>query len=441
MLLPAAAMLCTAALAVEWPQWRGPDGQGHARATGLPTTWSESHNVAWKTAIPGRGWSSPVIEGQTVWLTTAIETPARAEDVERRLKANTGDQPLTLLEQVELRAVGLDRDTGRLTHNVLLLTVPEPQWVHRLNSYASPTPVIGEGRLYCHFGALGTACLDTRSGQVVWTNTELVVMHENGPGSSPVLWRDRLIFHMDGSDRQFIAALDKRTGRLAWKTDRSGEMRANPQMRKSYGTPLLVNINGREQLVSPAADWVYGYDPASGRELWRLNYGLLGFSISPRPVAGHGMIFMSTAFSRPNVLAIRHEGVREPEIVWRFTSGGPTMPSPLLVGEELYFVSDGGILTCLDARTGAEHYRERLGGNFSASPLHADGKIFVSTREGVTAVLKPGRRFELLATNALPGTILASPAAVDGALFLRTEAALYRIGYAPASGRAEANPR
>lgn len=423
----AALWITFAAQAADWPQWRGPDGQGHAPAKGLPLHWGESSNVTWKTEIPGRGWSSPVIQGRQIWLTTALETLAKPEDAQRRLKTNTGDQPLTLLEQVELRAVCLDRETGKLLRDVLLLTVREPQWVHQLNSYASPTPVIENGRLYGHFGALGTACADTRTGKVIWTNRELAVMHENGPGSSPVLWKNLLIFHMDGSDAQFAAALDKRTGKLVWKTVRSGEMRPNGQQRKSYGTPLVLDVNGKEQLISPATDWVYGYDPATGKELWKVPYGQLGFSLTPRPVAGHGMLFMATGFGRGQILAIRYASMAQPEIVWRFNKGSPTIPSPLLVGDELYFVNDGGIFTCLDAHTGREIYRERLGGNHNTAPLFADGRIFVFSREGVTSVIKPGKQFEVLAKNELPGKIMASPAAVDHALFIRTDTAIYRI--------------
>lgn len=426
--LASLAALTLHAHAADWPQWRGPDGQGHSSATGLPVEWSETTNVAWKTATPGRGWSSPVIDGREIWLTTAVETAARPEDAERRTKSNTGDQPVTVLDQVELRALCVDRDTGQLTRDVLLLTVKEPQWVHRLNSYASPTPVLEAGRLYAHFGAFGTACLDTKSGKVLWKNTDLVVMHENGPGSTPVLWQNLLVFHMDGSDRQFVAALDKRTGKVAWKTDRSGEMNANPQLKKSYGTPLVVEVAGQPQLFSPGTDWLYGYDPATGRELWKVPYGQLGFSITPRPVAGQGLFFMATGFGKKQMLAMKIGGSTAPEIVWRYAKGIPTMPSPLLVGDALYFVDDGGFLTCLDARTGAERYRERLGGNFSASPTFADGRLYLSSREGVTYVVAPGPKFELLAKNELPGTIMASAAIADGALFLRTDTALYRFG-------------
>ncbi len=432
-LIAAAVLLALGSLscpAAEWPQWRGPDGQGHSPATGLPVTWSETSNVAWKTTLPGRGWSSPVIDGKQIWLTTAIETPATKADAERRLKANTGNQPLNLLARVDLRALCVDRDSGKLIHNSLLLSVRDPQWVHALNSYASGTPVLEAGRLYCHFGALGNACLDTQTGKVLWTNTDLVVMHENGPGSSPVIWQNLMIFHLDGSDDQFVAALDKRTGKLAWKTKRAGEMNTNPQLKKSYGTPLVLAINGKEQLISPGSDWLYSYNE-QGRELWRVKYGQLGFSITPRPIAGHGMIYMSTGFMKAEMLAIRYAGLDKPEIAWRFNKGAPTMPSPLLVGEELYFVNDGGFLTCLDARTGAEIYRERIGGNFSSSPTFADGRIYLHNREGLTTVVKPGRKFEVLEKNQLPGKIFASLAVAGRALFLRTDTALYRLEQKP----------
>jgi outer membrane protein assembly factor BamB len=429
---PVLALLSTLTLtlplhAADWPQWRGPDGQGHSTATGLPLEWSETTNVTWKTATPGRGWSSPVIDGREIWMTTAIETAAKPEDAARRLQSNTGDQPLTVLDQLELRALRIDRDTGKLLRDVLLLTVREPQWAHRLNSYASPTPVLETGRLYAHFGAFGTAALDTKSGQVLWRHTDLVVKHENGPGSTPVVWENLLIFHMDGSDRQFVAALDKRTGRLAWKTDRSGAMNEKPQLQKSYGTPLIVEVAGKPVLFSPGADWLYGYDPATGRELWKVPYGQLGFSITPRPVAGHGMLFMATGFGKKQMLALKIDTMAEPQIAWRYAKGIPTMPSPLLVGNALYFVDDGGFLTSLDARTGVERYRERLGGNFSASPTFADGRIYISSREGVTHVVSPGAEFELLAKNELPGAIMASAAIADGAIFLRTDTALYRL--------------
>ena len=420
----------TAICAEEWSQFRGPDGQGHTQATNLPTTWSETENVAWKTLIPGGGHSSPVLADGLVWLTSAIDTPATEEEIKKRLEVNTGGQPVHVAASVSLHAIGVDQITGKIVHDVEVLVKKSPQWVHALNTYASPTPVLEGGRLYCHFGAYGTGCIDTKSGQVLWQNQDLEVMHENGPGSSPVSWGDLIIFHCDGSDEQYIAALNKSDGTLAWKTDRSGEMNSNPQLKKAYGTPLVVEIDGRDQVVSPAADWLYSYDPATGKELWKVAYGELGFSIVPRPVAGHGMIFFSTSFMKAQILALRYADVgdKQPYIAWRYAKQAPQKPSPLLVGEQIYIVGDkGGIATCLEAKTGEPHWQERLGGNYSASPLSADGKIYFCSHEGVTTVVAPGTEFKRLAKNQLDGSLMASPAAINGALFLRTDKALYRL--------------
>ncbi|NDC53547.1 MAG: serine/threonine protein kinase [Planctomycetia bacterium] len=418
-----------AATADAWPQWRGPDGQGHAAtARDLPIEWSEMRHVVWKRPLPGRGWSSPVLDETHVWMTAAVEHVADDAEKAARLAGNKNTQPVDVAASVTMHALAVDRETGRLVHDVALFAVEKPQPVHALNSYASPTPVLAAGRLYCHFGDYGTACVDTASARVAWVSRDLRLDHMNGPGSTPVLWRDRLVIPCDGSDVQFIAALDAATGRVLWKTPRSGALQDNPDLKKAYGTPLVVSAGGRDVLVSPAADWVYGYDPESGRELWRLSYGVLGFSVVPRPVWAHGLVFMSTSFTKPEVLAVRPgEAGRGPEIAWRQPRGAPSMPSPLVVGDELYVVSDKGIATCLDARTGGVVWSERLGGNFSSSPLFADGRIYVGNRAGETFVFKPGRTFELLATNRLDGQIFATPAALGRALYLRTDGALYRI--------------
>lgn len=302
----------------------------------------------------------------------------------------------------------------------------QPEPIHSLNSFASPTPVLTDGKLIGHFGTNGTACLDTRSGRVLWTNRDLRIKHENGAGSSPILWRDRVIFHCDGSDQQYIVALDLQTGAVVWKTDRTGTMHDHPQMKKAYGTPLIVQIDGQPVVISPAADWLYGYDPETGRELWKVAYGDLGFSIVPRPVAGHGMVFMSTSFMQPELLGVKLGG-QQPSIVWRNKRQMPSQPSPLLIGEQIYVVSDKGIFSSLNALTGETIYAERLGGNFSSSPLYAAGRIYLSNREGSTYVLQPGPEFKVLATNLLPGQIMASPVALGKTLYLRTDQALYAI--------------
>jgi outer membrane protein assembly factor BamB len=414
--------------AAEWPQFRGPDGQGHSTAKNLPIEFGEGKNIAWRTELPGKGWSSPVIDGEQIWMTYAVDEPLSEEAKKEKLKKNTGNQPLQVVGTVRMHAICVNRTSGKIEHDVELLVEKDPQWTHALNSFASPTPVIEEGKLYCHFGAHGTACLNTKTREILWRNTETKIMHENGPGSSPVLFDDKLIFHCDGSDVQYIVALDARTGKIAWKKDRSGETNANPQLKKAYGTPIIAKIGGQNMVISPAADWLYAYDPANGEEIWKSPYGVLGFSIVPRPVSGHGMVYMSTSFMQSELLAFKVEGASaNPEIVWRTKKSVPKMSSPLLVGDELYMFNDNGVVTCLDAKTGEALYSERLGGNIASSPLYADGRIYLGNQEGAVYVLEPGRKFKLLATNKLDGSIMASPAAVGEALFVRTEKSLYRI--------------
>ena len=419
---------CAAFAEEGWPEWRGVSGQGVSSAKELPAEWSETKGIKWKAALPGRGWSTPVVEGDQIWVTTAIENAASAEQAEKRLKENTGDQPVTVLESVSLRAICVSLESGEVLQDVELLNVKEPQWVHQLNSYASPSPIVKEGRLYAHFGSFGSACLDTRSGSVLWRNEELHVQHENGPGSTPVLWKDRLIVHFDGSDVQFIAALSTETGKVLWRSERSGEMDPRPQQKKAYGTPLLVETASGPVVVSGAADWVYGYAPDSGKELWKVPYGELGFSMSVRPVADAERIYISTSFGKSQVIALKYSGLTKPEVLWRNNKNAPKMCSPVLAGGLLYYVDDGGILSCVDALTGEAVYRERLSGKFSASLLLADERLWICSREGVTFVVAPGREFKLLAQNSLEGQIMASPIALDGALLIRTDKALYRLG-------------
>ena len=318
-------------------------------------------------------------------------------------------------------------ETGRILHDVELLRITDPQWVHRQNSYASPTPFLADGRLYAHFGTFGTACVDTATGAVLWRNTSIQLMHENGPGSSPILWQDKVIFHADGSDTQRIVALNKNTGEIAWQTARSGKLSDNKQLKKSYGTPLVIEREGRPLLISNGADWLYGYDPASGAEKWSRAYGELGFSLSALPIEHQGIVYYSTGFMKPALHAVRCTAAAEPELLWTCTRSVPTIPSPLPAGSEIFFVADSSICTSLDAASGRDNYRERLGGDFNASPIHADGRIYVTNREGTTFVLASGPKFEKLAENKLPGQQWATMAAVDSAFFIRTDTALYRI--------------
>ena len=416
-----------ASIKADWLQWRGPMGQGIADQSKVPIEWSETKNIAWRAQLPGRGWSSPLIVGNQVWVTAAHETVASEEQSKERLKANTGSQPLIVLSELRIHAICIDKETGEIIKDIEVLRKKDPQWIHKTNSYASPTPIIEDGRMYIQKGSYGSACLDLKSGKVMWQNQDLWVMHENGPGGSPLIWNDLLIFHMDGSDKQFIVAIDKNTGKVIWKTKRSGKMHDNPQLKKAYGTPVIVRLQGRDVVVSPAANWLYGYDPVTGDELWKLEYGTLGFSIVPKPVIGNGMIYIGTSYMRPQMLGI-DVSKPQPRIAWSCKRSVPAISSPLLIGEELYFVSDsGGMVTCLDAKTGVERWRERIGGNHGSSPTFVGGRILFHSKEGETVALKPGREFKILARNKLDGEHHASAAISDNSIFLRTEKALYKI--------------
>lgn len=397
-----------------WPQFRGPTGQGHADDVGLPLVWGEGTNIAWKTRLEGRGWSSPVIADGRIWMTTADE------------------------QGHSLRAVCVDQQTGSLLHNVEVFRLAQPESINPKNSYASPTAVLDdEGRVYVYFGTWGAACLQADSGAVVWRNRELRLEHKEGPGSSPILWGELLIFHCDGLDVQFVAALDRRSGRLVWKRDRLGAKDPNPDFRKAYSTPLVIEAAGREEMISVGADHTTAYDPATGEELWVVDYK--GFSNVARPVHANGLVYISTSFARPALWAVRPGGrgnVTATHVAWKTDRQVSASASPLVVGERLYMVSNRGVATCRDAQTGREVWVERLGGNYSASPVYADGRIHFFSEEGKTTVIAAADRFEPLAENQLEGVIMASPAVARRALFLRTDTHLYRIEDGAAFGAA-----
>jgi outer membrane protein assembly factor BamB len=390
----------------DWPQFRGPTGQGLATGK-LPIQWGPDKNIAWKCANPGLGWSSPVIWAGRVYLTTAI----RAMDT----------------KDLSLRALCLEAATGKVVWDVEAIRQPGAKVPghHTKNSNASPTPVIDGKHLYVHFGHLGTACLDL-DGNVRWRNIELRYNAVHGNGGSPILVDDLLVFSIDGADKQMVVALDQGTGKVRWQTDRGSKA----EKRFSFGTPLLIESAGRRQIVSPASDMVGAYDPATGKEIWRVRY--TGYSIIARPAFGHGLVFLSTCYDEPKLLAIRVDAksqgdVTATHLAWTRQKGAPHAPSPLLDGDNLYTISDNGTASCLDATTGKQHWSQKLAGAFSASPLLADGKVYFQNEEGTAFVVKADTKYELLATNDLKEKTLASCAASEGAIFLRTEEYLYRI--------------
>jgi len=407
------AALPAAGTADNWPQFRGPNGDGQSGATGLPVTWSEAENIAWKTPIPGRGWSSPVVWGGQVWLTTASA------------------------DGKEMSAVCVDRDTAKVVHNVVLFRNPNPAEINPVNSYASPTPAIEAGRVFVHFGTYGTACLDTETGRPIWVRRDLHCEHGVGPGSSPILAGGKLVLSYDGMDVQFVTALDPATGRTLWKAPRDVDFaNANGDFRKAFATPTLIRAARREQLVCPGAWFAFAYEPDTGKEIWRLRYGT-GYSGASRPVYAGGLVLLYSGFSRHELYAVRPTGrgdVTESHVVWTFR-GAPAKPSPLVVAEQVYLAQDRGVLTALELKTGERVYRQRLPSRCSASPLYADGRIYVFDEKGATTVVRPGRAFEQLALNRLADGCMATPAVAGRALFVRTRTHLYRIEKQRVRGR------
>jgi outer membrane protein assembly factor BamB len=334
----------------------------------------------------------------------------------------------------------VDRETGRVVHDMKLFEIEKPLFVHAFNSAASPTPVIEPGRVYVTFGSPGTACIDTKTAKVLWTRPDFVCNHFRGAGSSPLLYKDLLILPFDGSDYQYIAAMDKNTGETRWKTDRSIDFKdidpktgmpdAEGDWRKAFSTPRLVTVGGETELVSLGSKALYAYDPETGKELWRVEHRQ-SHSGSATPVVGpDGTVYFCTGLGSNELWAARPGGsgvVNDTHVLWKINRGVSGRPSVLLVDDLIYMVTDNGVATCVQAKDGAEVWSERLEGEYSASPLYADGRIYLFNQDGETTVIKPGRKFEVLAENHLDGGFMASPAVAGRALFLRTKTHLYRI--------------
>ncbi|MEC9035347.1 MAG: PQQ-binding-like beta-propeller repeat protein [Verrucomicrobiota bacterium] len=392
----------------QWSQFRGPEGNGHVKSKSLPMEWSETKNISWKTAIHDRGWSSPVIWNNQIWMTTATK------------------------DGKKLFAICVDKMTGKILHDLHVFDVSSPQAITIDNTYASPTPVIEEGRVYVHFGTYGTACINTSDGNIIWARRDLKCDHEKGagPASSPFLFNDYLIFNVDGRDVQYVIALDKRSGKTAWKTNRSIDF-SNVQVnqRKAYGTPLVIPRGKEVQMVSIGAKGVFSYDPRNGKELWKALHR--GWSIAPRPVYSEGLVFTLIDRDRPELWAIRSDGngdVTDSHIAWKSSKRMPPRSSPLIVGELLFVVDRNGYISCLESKTGKVYWQERMKGSFSASPIHTNGLVYFFNEDTVCTIIKPERKLKVVATNKLANEQLMATPAIDGnSIYIRTAKNLYKI--------------
>ena len=412
MLRPVCLSVCfaipLAVSAADWPQFRGPEGNGHADAQNLPQDWGPDKNVAWRTEVPGKGWSSPSLSQGRIYLTSAVP----AED-----GGASGDVDLALL--------CYEAQSGKQVwaKTVFRQDAKSAPSIHRKNSHASPTPLVDGSRIFVHFGHQGTACLST-DGQIVWKNQTNKYPPVHGNGGSPILVDGILIFSCDGASNPFVVGLDAANGQVKWKFERP----TDSAKKFAFSTAEVIIVDGQQQVITPGAGMVNALDPKTGEEIWRVTYD--GYSVIPKPVFGNGLVYLSTGYDSPTIIAIRPDGrgdVTDTHVAWTLGKGAPHTPSPLLIGKELYLVSDRSLASCVDALTGKMIWQERVPGDYSASPLYADGKIYIVNEDGTGTVLRPGRTFEKLAENGFPEQTLASYAVGEGAIFVRTEKALYRV--------------
>ena len=399
--------------AKEWTKFRGPTGDGHVTVKSIPLKWSDTENVKWKVSVPGKGWSSPVISKGKIYLTSAVAEGDNqdAADVHR-----------------ELRVICYDSSDGKeLWDTKVFEQKPLKRPIHHKNSHASPTPIIEDGKVYVHFGHMGSACLDSK-GKILWKNNELKYDPLHGNGGTPIIVDNLFFYSADALTNPFVVALDKNTGKVLWKKQRS----ETDQSRKfSFSTPTLIRMGGRSQIISPASGAVFSYDSKTGEELWSVDYG--GWSVIPKPGVYKNMIYVGTGYERAHILGIRVDekskgNVTESHVEWEITKRAPNTPSFMVVDDLLYFISDGGIATCVEPLTGEIIWQERTAGPISASPVYFNGMIYFLDEQGKTTVIKAGRKFEIIAENKIKERTLASFGISEGAIYIRSEKSLFRIG-------------
>jgi outer membrane protein assembly factor BamB len=413
-----------------WPQWRGPDGLGVSEEKGLPQEWSETKNIKWKTALTGRGHSSPIVWGNRIFLTTAIEGQVvdGAKAVKHMDEGKEFKHPDSLGadRSHKLDVICIDRDSGRILWQRTAYEGALFDDRHKKSSFASSTPATDGKYVYAFFGSEGMYCYDYK-GNLVWKQAlGGIPTMGMGTGTSPVLFGNLVILQCDEDtgEKSFVVALDKNTGKQVWRNPR--------KVQASWATPILVR-GTRNELITSGNELVISYDPATGKELWRCK-GVESNAI-PTPLAGHNMVFISAGYPAKRTFAVKLGGsgdlTNTPSVAWKYEKGSAYVPSPILYGDYVYLTTDRGILTCLDAKTGEVKYeggRVPVPATFTASPIAFDGKLLLVSEDGDTFVVKAGPKHEVLTTNSLGEPVYASPAVSDGRIFIRGEKNLYCIG-------------
>ena len=389
-----------------WNQFRGPDGDGDAKSANLPLKFSEKQNLTWKTPMPGKAWSSPVVMNGKIWLTNA--------------------EP----EGFKMWAIQLDWHSGKELKKVLVFENKEPQYCHPMNSYGTPTPVIYDGRVFVHFGTHGTAALDAQSGQVLWKRRDFKCDHFRGAAASPIVFNDSLIVHFDGHDLQYIVCLDQKSGKTRWKKEREYDFKTNNgDRKKAYCTPSVITHNGRQELISPGAVATESRNPVTGDLFWTARTG--GMNASSRPIYRHGHVYVFCGMGSMSAIKPGGDGdVDKTHVTWSRRKVVPKKSSPLLLNDLLFMVSDEGVASCSNPLNGEIYWADRLKikGQCASSPIHASGHIYSFSSEGDCIVFKAKKEgLEILAQNKLPTGCMASPAVVGDSLLVRTKQNLYRF--------------
>lgn len=412
----------------EWPEFRGPAQNGVVAADGgMPTHWDESTNVRWFVPTQGLGWSSPVVTGDRIYYTTAIQSDNdfQSEGLNSSSDASPLESQDPLSGSQKLCLECRSAKTGELIFLKTIFEQPsDAPVIHKKNSHASPTPIIAGDKLYLHFGHQGTACTDL-NGSILWTDTTHSYPPVHGNGGSPILVDDKLILTVDSGNDAYTLALDGATGKEIWRTQRD----AGSKQEFSFCTPQLIVINGQKQIVSPGSDIVQSLAPDTGEVIWSLRFK--GYSVIPRPLFHNGLVFLSTGYTAPQVLAIDPTGsgdVTETHLRWTAKAAAPNTPSFVPHGNEIIMISDSGIAAAIDTESGKETWKKRIGGNYSASPTLVGDLLYLQSEEGLGYVYDISDKPREIAKNPLPGRTFASYAVVEGDWLIRAEKGLYRIG-------------